>query len=452
MDEDQLERTDDPVLGAVTRTSSSAPRSSSRGLDVPNANTLIVDRADHPRSRPALPAPRPRGPSAERAFAYFFFPRATRDDRGGACSASRRSSKHQALGSRFKIAMRDLEIRGAGNLLGAEQSGHIAAVGFDAYARYPPGIGPELQGDARSNSRRSSGSISSEGVRPSGLAGTGIPSSGAVSADRDRARPRGLAMIRDETLDRLRRAPGPGRRSCSRSASLRLTAARLGVRGSRRRTGRSGSGSPSSRSTLSLVDLPDGPGATYQRRSERSTWSPSVIFGADLVRWVEARLRQAVGEPAGPGLAFPTRSGPPRKLVQDASLSPSRVRSPIVRPCASRSSSRPRAPTAARSPPPPPSPGPRSPTDELARTAGVFDSSPACNSGPADNRTAPPTRGGGVQPVLARRDDPVPARRHDYASKTASPSSTRQVRRRFDGLPEAQSAPTRLHAQLTRTA
>ena len=44
-------------------------------------------------------------------------------------------SAHQALGSGFKIAMKDLEIRGAGNMLGAEQSGHIAAVGFDAYAR-----------------------------------------------------------------------------------------------------------------------------------------------------------------------------------------------------------------------------------------------------------------------------------------------------------------------------
>src|SRR5262249_55898398 len=54
--------------------------------------------------------------------------------------------QHQALGSGFKIALRDLEIRGAGNLLGAEQSGHIAAVGFDAYARILQESVQELQG------------------------------------------------------------------------------------------------------------------------------------------------------------------------------------------------------------------------------------------------------------------------------------------------------------------
>ena len=50
-------------------------------------------------------------------------------------SVWRRSPSHRRSGAGFQIAMRDLEIRGAGNMLGAEQSGHIAAVGFDAYAR-----------------------------------------------------------------------------------------------------------------------------------------------------------------------------------------------------------------------------------------------------------------------------------------------------------------------------
>ena len=93
-------------------------------------------------------------------------------------------AKHQALGSGFKIALRDLEIRGAGNMLGAEQSGHIASVGFDAYARILAGIGA-ASSRARPSSRNGAPDRpAGEGVRPAGLAGTGIPAPGAVPADR----------------------------------------------------------------------------------------------------------------------------------------------------------------------------------------------------------------------------------------------------------------------------
>ena len=97
-------------------------------------------------------------------------------------------SKHQALGSGFKIALRDLEIRGAGNLLGAEQSGHIASVGFDAYARILQESVQRAPGHARRTGTRAPDRSAGEGVRPAGLARTGIPASRAVPADRDGAR------------------------------------------------------------------------------------------------------------------------------------------------------------------------------------------------------------------------------------------------------------------------
>ncbi|HEX5948237.1 MAG TPA: transcription-repair coupling factor, partial [Actinomycetota bacterium] len=104
------------------------------GLDVPSANTLVVDRADRMGLSQLYQLRGRVGRSAERAFAYLFFPAQSHlsDEAHERLAAI---SRLTALGSGFQVAMRDLEIRGAGNLLGAEQSGHIAAVGFDTYAR-----------------------------------------------------------------------------------------------------------------------------------------------------------------------------------------------------------------------------------------------------------------------------------------------------------------------------
>jgi transcription-repair coupling factor (superfamily II helicase) len=115
------------------------------GLDVPTANTLIVDRADRMGLSQLYQLRGRVGRSAERAFAYLFFPpgqHLTEDAHERLASISRLT----ALGSGFQVAMRDLEIRGAGNLLGAEQSGHIAAVGFDTYARLLAESVAELRG------------------------------------------------------------------------------------------------------------------------------------------------------------------------------------------------------------------------------------------------------------------------------------------------------------------
>ncbi|MEX2457496.1 MAG: TRCF domain-containing protein, partial [Actinomycetota bacterium] len=113
---------------------------------VPSANTLIVDRADKLGLSQMYQLRGRVGRSSERAFAYFFFPpRRQMTEEAHARLAT--ISEHTALGSGFRIALRDLEIRGAGNLLGAEQHGHIAAVGFDTYVRLLQESVAELQGE-----------------------------------------------------------------------------------------------------------------------------------------------------------------------------------------------------------------------------------------------------------------------------------------------------------------
>ncbi|MGI4894488.1 MAG: transcription-repair coupling factor [Janthinobacterium lividum] len=104
------------------------------GLDISNANTLIVERADA-MGLSQLHQLRGRvGRGRERAYAYFTFPpekplTETAHDRLATIA------QHSDLGSGMAVAMKDLEIRGAGNMLGGEQSGHIAGVGFDLYMR-----------------------------------------------------------------------------------------------------------------------------------------------------------------------------------------------------------------------------------------------------------------------------------------------------------------------------
>ncbi|MCL1907393.1 MAG: transcription-repair coupling factor [Propionibacteriaceae bacterium] len=104
------------------------------GLDITNANTLIVDRADA-MGLSQLHQIRGRvGRGRDRGYAYFFYPK---DKQLSEVAHDRLATMaaHTDLGSGMRIAMRDLEIRGAGNLLGSEQSGHIAEVGFDLYLR-----------------------------------------------------------------------------------------------------------------------------------------------------------------------------------------------------------------------------------------------------------------------------------------------------------------------------
>jgi transcription-repair coupling factor (superfamily II helicase) len=116
------------------------------GIDMPTVNTLVVDRADR-LGLGQLHQLRGRvGRAGQRAYAYLFFPpdqQLTEE----AYERLKTIGEHTELGSGFKIAMRDLEIRGAGNLLGADQSGHIAAVGYDLYVQMVTEAVSELKGE-----------------------------------------------------------------------------------------------------------------------------------------------------------------------------------------------------------------------------------------------------------------------------------------------------------------
>ena len=103
------------------------------GIDIPQANTLIVERSDIFGLSQLYQIRGRVGRSRERAYAYLLYPSAGGADARRPPTASRRSRTTPSSASGFKIAMRDLELRGAGNLLGDEQSGHVAALGFELY-------------------------------------------------------------------------------------------------------------------------------------------------------------------------------------------------------------------------------------------------------------------------------------------------------------------------------
>ncbi|HEX9292133.1 MAG TPA: transcription-repair coupling factor [Gemmatimonadales bacterium] len=103
------------------------------GLDVPNANTMIVDRADRLGLAQLYQLRGRVGRSHRRAFCYLLVPDLVD---GQAEERLQVLEHHTDLGSGYRIALRDLELRGAGNLLGGEQSGHVQAVGFDMYLRW----------------------------------------------------------------------------------------------------------------------------------------------------------------------------------------------------------------------------------------------------------------------------------------------------------------------------
>ena len=102
------------------------------GLDIPNANTIVIDRADLFGLADLYQLRGRVGRSQTKAYAYLMLPR---DLMGAARKRVSAIKQYSELGSGFKVAMRDLEIRGAGNLLGTAQSGHIIAVGFDLYCK-----------------------------------------------------------------------------------------------------------------------------------------------------------------------------------------------------------------------------------------------------------------------------------------------------------------------------
>ena len=103
------------------------------GLDIPNANTIILDRADRFGLADLYQLRGRVGRAQHRAYALLLVPRERRGGEAG--ERVEALQMHGGLGAGYRIAMRDLEIRGAGNLLGTEQSGHVAVIGFELYCR-----------------------------------------------------------------------------------------------------------------------------------------------------------------------------------------------------------------------------------------------------------------------------------------------------------------------------
>ena len=116
------------------------------GIDIPQANTLIVDRADIFGLSQLYQIRGRVGRSRERGYAYLLYPSAAALT-GDAAQRLSALSDYTELGSGFKVAMRDLEIRGAGNLLGDEQSGHVAALGFELYMQMLDEAVREMSGE-----------------------------------------------------------------------------------------------------------------------------------------------------------------------------------------------------------------------------------------------------------------------------------------------------------------
>jgi transcription-repair coupling factor (superfamily II helicase) len=293
MDEDTLERQmvrfwdrDADVLVSTTIIES--------GLDVPNANTLIVDRADTLGLAQLYQLRGRVGRSGERAFAYFFFP-PVRELTEEAHERLATISRHQALGSGFRIALRDLEIRGAGNLLGAEQHGHIAAVGFDAYCRILQQSVAELQGRPIAEEKELRIDLPVRAFVPPGWVAQEslrLELYRRISLAPDHE---ALDRIREETVDRYGALPSQVA-TLFAVASLRVTCRRLGVEevSTYREQVRL---RPVELSVASRLDLTERlPEATFHQAKRTLNLTPDRVVSTDLPGWVEARLREALGD------------------------------------------------------------------------------------------------------------------------------------------------------------
>jgi transcription-repair coupling factor (superfamily II helicase) len=261
------------------------------GLDVPNANTLIVDRADLLGLAQMYQLRGRVGRSTERAFAYLFFP-PVRELTDEARERLATIGKHQALGSGFRIALRDLEIRGAGNLLGGEQSGHIAAVGFDAYARILQESMAEMKGEVIPEEKElridlpvkafvPPGWVAQEALRLELYRRISLAASHEV-----------LEQIRTETVDRYGALPDQVE-TLFAVASLRVTCRALGVEEI---------STYRDQIRIKPVAIPDAFQADLEDRIWKGTYHdttktlnlvPEKVFGTDLVRFVERNLVEA---------------------------------------------------------------------------------------------------------------------------------------------------------------
>jgi transcription-repair coupling factor (superfamily II helicase) len=197
------------------------------GLDVSNANTLVIERADT-LGLSQLHQLRGRvGRGRERAYAYFLYP----PEKPLTETAHQRLAtiaQHSDLGGGMAIAMKDLEIRGAGNLLGGEQSGHIADVGFDLYVRLVGEAVNDFKGVAPTEQREMKIELPIDAHLPHGYVSSErlrlemYKRLAEVRSDDD------VALLREELLDRYGEPPEPVR-ALLEVARLRARARQAGL-------------------------------------------------------------------------------------------------------------------------------------------------------------------------------------------------------------------------------
>ncbi|HUF24977.1 MAG TPA: transcription-repair coupling factor [Vicinamibacterales bacterium] len=226
MDDDDLEKV---MLDFVTRKHDVLVSTTiiENGLDIPNANTMIVNRADRYGLAQLYQLRGRVGRSDRRAYAYLLIPP---EELLSAVARKRLAAirEFSDLGSGFRIAALDLEIRGAGNLLGGEQSGHIEAVGFDMYMKLLEEAVRELKGEDIEDDRRAAINLNidlkiDEAYIPDMNQRLAIYRRFASARDLGT-----LDRLLDEVRDRYG-APPPSILNLAEYGRLRVTAERLGV-------------------------------------------------------------------------------------------------------------------------------------------------------------------------------------------------------------------------------
>ena len=181
------------------------------GLDIPTSNTIVINRADRFGLAQLYQLRGRVGRERQQAYAYLLVPADGRVDE----TAQRRLrviEELTELGAGFKLALRDLEIRGAGNLLGAEQHGHIAAVGFDLYTKLLEEAVRELEGEPAAPGIDPTVTVEAEALLPEDYVPEVNQRLAFYSRLGDVAGDEAIEEIRDEIADRFGPLPARGGR------------------------------------------------------------------------------------------------------------------------------------------------------------------------------------------------------------------------------------------------
>ncbi|HEX6059493.1 MAG TPA: DEAD/DEAH box helicase, partial [Gemmatimonadaceae bacterium] len=198
------------------------------GLDVPNANTMFVNRADNFGLAQLYQLRGRVGRSHRRAYCYLLVPDAVDED------SERRLQvleHHTELGSGYRVALKDLEMRGAGNLLGPEQSGFVHAVGFDMYLRMlDETVRRVMRGDAAPKLVPSDVSVDVPNFLPDDYIEAQEAKLDVYRRIAATTQPGELETLREELRDRFGPVPAPAEAMLA-AATLRIVGGRLGIEG-----------------------------------------------------------------------------------------------------------------------------------------------------------------------------------------------------------------------------